>query len=255
MKDQFNHCQLSIKTRSLNGIILSIYSTNDQHSLILFLKDGKLQLRYHLSDNQSQSLIFNENQLINNGEEYSIIISHQPSQTISSNHTIQILIPSSLSLLFNVLILGGSHDVKSTTQFIGCFSNITYNHHPLLPEGVVKSARYDCFYEQNSLCNRQIPCSQNQASQFCGENDCSLVCVPPTLDRYNQGLIQYSSKIQSGENEQIYLTIFTTSSNSTLFLSNNGSIQVSIILQVNSLKPKIYSSDKTFFSYRIYIRV
>lgn len=206
---------------------------NDQYSLILFLNDGKLQLIYHRSENQSTTLIFNEDQLINNGEEYSIIISHQSSQTISSNYTIQISIPSSLALFFNVLILGGSHDNTSKNQFIGCFSNITYNHHPLLPDGVVKPNRYDCFYDQNSLCNRQISCPQNQSSAFCGQTDCSLVCVPPINNQYNQSLLRYSSGIQYGENEQIYLTIFTTSSNSTLFQTSNGSIRVSIILQVD----------------------
>jgi hypothetical protein len=211
-----------------------MYSTNDEYGLILSVKDGKLQLMYHLSENQSTILIFNDDRLINNAEEYSIIISYQPVPTILSPNTIEIPIPSSLSLVFNLIIVGGSHDITSKNQFIGCFSNIQYNYRPLLPDGSVKTARYDCFYDPNFLCNRQVSCSLNESFSFCGQSDCSLVCIPPTNTPYNQSLLRYSSTIHSGENEQIHLTIFTTSGNSTLFQTNNGSIQVSIILQVNS---------------------
>lgn len=227
--DEFDYFQMSIKTRSTNGIIFSMYSTNDQYSLILYLKNGKLQLKYHLSDNRTSHIMFNDNQIINNGNKYDIIIS----KININKHNSQIFIPLSSSLIFDVLILGGSNHVISNDQIIACFSNITYNHHPLLPEGIVKFDRYDCFYEQESICDKQIPCNIIPSDQFCGENDCSLVCIPSLIDRYNKSLIEYSSQIKSeGQYEQIYLTIFTTSGNSTLYRTTNDSIQVSIILQV-----------------------
>jgi hypothetical protein len=213
-----------------------MYSNDDHHNLILFLKHGKLQLKYHLSDNLTSHIIFDGNQIINDGRKHNILISHQNSETIIDKHHLQISIPLSSSLFFDVLTIGGSRHLVSNEQFIGCFSNITYNHHPLLPEGILKSDRYDCFYDHNSICDRKIPCNHIQPLQFCGQIDCSLVCIPSSIDINISSLVQYSSQIKSGQYEQIYLTIFTTSANSTLFRTNNGSIQVSIILQVNSNK-------------------
>jgi len=206
-----------------------MYSNNDHYSLILFLKNGKLQLKYH---NITSHIIFDSNQIINDGQQYNILISRHKINI--DKRMSQILIPLSLLLFFDVITIGGSHHVLYNNQIIACFSNITYNHHSLLPEGIVKSDRYDCFYDQNSICDRQIPCNNIQSSQFCGQMDCSLVCIPPSIDRNTESLLEYSSQIQStGQYEQIYLTIFTTSGNSTLFIANNASIQVSIILQVS----------------------
>lgn len=229
--DRFDSCQISIQTRSSNGIILSLYSSNS--SLILFLNHGKLQMTSHLSNNQTTHWIFDENRWIDNGDEYSIILSHRTSEILSTKYQIPISLPENFSS-FDLLILGGSfHPSSSKDQLVACFSNITYNTHSIIPSGMIKSARYQCFYEDESICDELIPCPSNQPLEFCGENDCSLVCIPPP--RLNRSLIEYSSSnINHGENEQIYLTIFTTSNNSTLFMTTNNSIEVSIILQVNS---------------------
>ncbi len=231
--EEFYHYQIIIKTRSLDGIITSIYSNDDRHSLILYLQDGKLQLRYHSSDNITSQLIFNDNQIINDGQEHYISISRQLLSTQIDRRNTQITIPLALSLFFDVITIGGT----SNNLFIGCFSNVTYNHHPLLPEGIVQSDHYDCYYDEDSICDRQISCNNIQPLEFCGENDCSLVCTPSLIDNNNKGLLEYSSQIKSGQSEVIYLTIFTTSGNSTLFMTSNGSIQVSIIFQVNKKKP------------------
>lgn len=210
-----------------------MYSNNDHYSLLLFLKNGKLKLKYYLSDNITSYLLFDDNQIINDGQQYDILISRQLSKINIDKHVLQILIPLSSSLFFDLLTIGSSHHVISNNHIIGCFSNITYNHHPVLPEGILKSNHYDCFYDQNSICDRQIPCNNTESFQFCGQIDCSLVCTPSLINRNNKSLLEYSSQIQSdGQYEQIYLTIFTTSGNSTLFITNNGSIHVSIILQV-----------------------
>jgi hypothetical protein len=237
--DEFYHYQITIKTRSLDGIITSIYSNDDHQSLILFLQDGKLQLKYQSSDNITSQLIFNDNQTINDGQEHYISISRRISKSQIDQRGIQITIPSSLSLFFDVITIGGSFD----DLFVGCFSNITYNHHQFLPEGIVKSDRYDCFYDEGSICDRQMSCNTIQPLQFCDENDCSLVCTPALTERNNKGLLEYSSPIKSGQYEEVSLTIFTTSGNSTLFMTSNGSIQVSIILQVNQKKNKFFYSE------------
>jgi hypothetical protein len=65
----------------------------------------------------------------------------------------QIPIPEHSSLLFDVVTIGGSYHLLSNNLFVGCFVNITYNDHPLLPEEILKSDRFDCFYEQDSLCD------------------------------------------------------------------------------------------------------
>jgi len=212
-----------------------LYSNNDHYNLILYLKNGKLKLKYHLSDNITSYLIFDDNQIINDGQQHDILISRQLSKINIDKRLVQILIPLSSSLFFDLLTIGGSRHVISNNQIIGCFSNITYNHHPVLPEGILKSNRYDCLYDHNSICDRQIPCNHIESFQFCGQIDCSLVCVP-SFNKTYKSLLEYSSQIQSNaQYEQIHLTIFTTSSNSTLFITNNGSIQVSIILQVRKI--------------------
>jgi len=100
--DEFVQCQISIKTRSINGIILSIYSNNDHYNLILFLKNGKLKLKYHLSDNITSYLIFDDNQIINDGQQHNILISRHLSKINIDKRVIQILIPlsSSFFLIF-----------------------------------------------------------------------------------------------------------------------------------------------------------
>ena len=238
--NRFDSCQFSIQTRSSNGILLSLHSSNS--SLILFLNQGKLQLTSHLDQNQTSHWIFDENRWIDNGEEYSIILSHRSSEILSTKYQIPISLPSNFSS-FDILILGGSfHPSSSKDQLVACFSNITYNSYPIIPSGMIKSARYQCFYEDESICDESITCPSNQPLEFCGENDCSLVCIP---SHSNRSLIEYSSNITHGENEQIYLTIFTTSSNSTLFMTTNHSIEVSIILQVNS---NLEENIRIFFS-------
>jgi hypothetical protein len=240
--DEFYHCQIPIKTRSSNGTIISMYSNDDHYGLILLLKDGQLQLVYHSLDDMTQKLIFNDNQTINDGQQHYIVISRQISKLTSYSNmyieidqrSTQISFPLSTSLFFDVLTIGGSHRVISSDLFVGCFANITYNHHSVLPEGMVKFDRYNCFYDQDSICDKQIPCNNIQPLQFCGQIDCSLVCTPSLIDINKKGLVQYFSRIESGQYEQIYLMIFTTAGNSTLFVTHNGSIQISIVLQVNS---------------------
>ena len=219
---------MTIQTRSANGIVLSLYSTD--YSLILFLNDGKLQLTYHQSNNQSTTSdgLFDETRWIDNGDEYTIILSANTSAILSSKYQIPILIPWNLSS-FEILIVGGAFH-SSNDQLLACFSNITYNSRSIIPTGMIKSSRYQCVYDDQTICDQSLACPRNQSLDFCGENDCSLVCISSSS---NRSLIEYSSEIDDGENEQIFLTIFTTSSNSTLFIATNGSIEVSIILQVN----------------------
>lgn len=225
--ERFDSCQLTIQTRSTNGILLSLYST--EYNLILGLNQGKLQLTYQQSNNQTFHGIFDENRWIDDGEEYTIILSHNSSEILSSKYQIPISVPWNFSS-FDILIVGGSfHSSSSSDQLLGCFSDITYNSRSIIPTGLIKSSRYQCFYDDQTICDQSISCPRNQSLNFCGENDCSLVCISSS----NQSLIEYSSEIHQGENEQIFLTIFTTSNNSTLFMTTNGSIEVSIILQVN----------------------
>ncbi|CAF1947203.1 unnamed protein product [Rotaria magnacalcarata] len=235
--EEFYHCQISFRTPSSNGIIASIYSNVDHRDLILFLKDGKFHLTYDSTDNESSQLIFRDNETTNDGQQHYILISHQISTKNLSiqidNRSIIISNLSSLSLFFDVITIGGSYRVMSINQFVGCFANITYNHRPLLLEDMVKSDRYDCIYEQDSICDRQVPCINIQPLQFCGQPDCSLVCTSSSLINAddNKGSLQYSAHIESGVYEQIHLMIFTISANAILFSSTNGTIQVSIIIQ------------------------
>ncbi|CAF2152127.1 unnamed protein product [Rotaria magnacalcarata] len=235
--EEFYHCQISFRTPSSNGIIASIYSNVDHRDLILFLTDGKFHLTYDSTDNESSQLIFRDNETTNDGQQHYILISHQISTKNLSiqidNRSIIISNLSSLSLFFDVITIGGSYRVMSINQFVGCFANITYNHRPLLLEDMVKSDRYDCIYEQDSICDRQVPCINIQPLQFCGQPDCSLVCTSSSLINAddNKGSLQYSAHIESGVYEQIHLMIFTISANAILFSSTNGTIQVSIIIQ------------------------
>ncbi|CAF3647499.1 unnamed protein product [Rotaria sordida] len=232
--DQFYQCQIAIKTQSFNGIIASIYSNDNYYGLFLFLNNGKLQLKYYLTNNRTLQLIFNDNQTINDGQLHYISIFRQISNKSMyiqiDNRTINISNLLSLSLFFDVITIGGSDRIISDNLFVGCFANITYNHHPVLPEGIVKSDRYDCFCDQGSICDRQMPCSNMQPLQFCGQTDCSLVCTS-SIDMNNKGSLRYFTQIGSGQYEQIYLMIFTISDNSVLFTTQNDSIQVSIVIQ------------------------
>jgi hypothetical protein len=63
-----------------------------------------------------------------------------------------------------------------------------------------------------------------------------MVCAPTAMDMGSTGLVRYLSMIGPGQREQIDLTIFTTSANSTLYISRDGPVQVSIVLQVNKDK-------------------
>ena len=222
-----------------------MYSNNDGYELVLFLKDGILQVKYYSLDNVTSQLIFNDNQTINDGQQHYIFISHNISETISNENMYinidkrskKMSAPVSSSLFFNIVAIGGSYHMQYNNAFVGCFANITYNYHPLLPEGIVKSDRYDCFYDHDSICDREIPCSDNQSLDFCGQTDCSIVCTSSSssssINVNKSGLFQYITQIESGQYEQIHFMIFTQSANSTLFLTRDGSIQVSIVLQVS----------------------
>ena len=64
------------------------------------------------------------------------------------------------------------------------------------------------------------------------------------------GLVRYFSQIGPGQREQIDLTIFTTSANSTLYIARDGPIQVSIVLQVEMPISIFYSRralERTLF--------
>jgi hypothetical protein len=249
--DEFRYCQMPIKTLSSNGIITSMYSNDDQRGLILGLKDGKLQLKYYSPNNKTSKIIFSDNQTINDGKQHRILVTRQIPETISHDNmyvqidkrSTEVPVPEQSPMFFDVVTIGGSYRLMPETSnnpFVGCFANVTYNRHPLLPEGVLKSDRYDCFYQQGTMCDRQIPCSNNNNNirplQFCGQTDCSMVCAPTSIDMGSTGLVRYYSQIGPGQREQIDLTIFTTSANSTLYISRDGPIQVSIVLQVNKDK-------------------
>lgn len=224
--EPFESIELTIKTRSISGIIFVLNSLEQQYSFILSLKHSRLQLNEYFHLNQSQNLLFN--QTIHYDYEYHILISNRISKTMISLNYIQIQVSSRIA--FDSLTLGGGNpsQIFSYNQFIGCFSNITYNSNACIPEGSVKSDRYDCFYHGNTLCKRVKPCRE----EFCGESDCSLVCVPSIGSTNPSSLFQYQSQLKSSQYEEIYLTIFTTSGNSSLFMTTNGTFQVSIILQV-----------------------
>jgi hypothetical protein len=253
--DEFRYCQMPIKTLSSHGIITSMYSNDDQRGLVLDLNDGKLQLKYYSPNKKTSQIIFHDNQTINDGKAHRILVTRQlPDTNSHDNMYVQIdkrsthvAIPERSPLFFDVVTIGGPYRLMSDTAnnpFVGCFANVTYNHHPLLPEGVLKSDRYDCFYQQETMCDRQMPCGNNiRPAQFCGQTDCSMVCAPTSTDMGSTGLVRYYTQLGSGgQREQIDLTIFTTSANSTLYITRDGPIQISIVLQVNK-KDKI----KCFF--------
>ncbi|CAF4532400.1 unnamed protein product [Rotaria sp. Silwood1] len=241
--DEFRYCQMPIKTLSSNGVITSMYSNDDQRGLVLCLKDGKLQLKYYSPFNKTSQILFNDNQTINDGKQHRILVTRQVPETYSNDNmyiqidkrTTPVSIPERSPMFFDVVTIGSSYRLMPDTTnqpFVGCFANVTYNRHPLLPEGVLKADRYDCFYQQGMMCDRQIPCHQNiRPLPFCGQTDCSMVCAPTAVDMGNTGLVRYITQVGPGQNEQIDLTIFTTSANSTLYISRDGSIQVSIVLQ------------------------
>lgn len=240
VNEQFYHCQLSLRTRSSEGTLLSMYSEDD-YGFVLFLKHGKLHWKYHSLDDTISEILFEDDRAIDDGLQHDIFISRQISKlSLYKNMYIeidqrgsQISFPASSLLFFDVLTLGGAHRQRSSQLLVGCYANLTYNHHAVLPEGLVKFDRYDCFYEHDSICDKQISCYQQQPLQFCGQTDCSVVCASATHDdAAGKGLVRYFSDIEPGEYEQIYLTIFTTAGNSTLYVVHNGSIQVSIVLQV-----------------------
>jgi hypothetical protein len=251
--DEFRYCQMPIKTLSSNGIITSMYSNEDQRGLILSLKDGKLQLKYYSPNNKTSQIIFNDTQTINDGKQHRILVTRQIPEATSHNdmyvqvdkRATPIPIPENSPMFFDVVTIGGPYRLMSDTSnnpFVGCFANVTYNRHPLLPEGVLKSDRYDCFYQQGTMCDRQIPCNNNNNNniprplQFCGQTDCSMVCAPTSVDMGSTGLVRYFTQVGPGQREQIDFTIFTTSANSTLYIARDGPVQVSIVLQVNKDK-------------------
>lgn len=240
---------MPIKTLAANGIITSMYSNDDQRGLLLGLKDGKLQVKYYSPNNKTTQVLFNDNQTINDGRQHRILVTRQiPDSSSSSSpdkmyvqvdkRSSQIPIPEESPMFFDVVTIGGSYRLmpdSSNQPFVGCYANVTYNRHPLLPEGVLKADRYDCFYQQGTMCDRQLPCQHNiRPLQFCGQSDCSMVCAPTSVDMGNTGLIRYSSQIGPGQTEQVELTFFTTSANSTLYIARDNLIQISIVLQVHN---------------------
>jgi hypothetical protein len=248
--DEFRYCQMPIKTVAANGIITSMYSNDDQRGLVLALNDGKLQLNYYSTINQTLQTIFKDNQTINDGQQHRILVTRQiPDDKAHEQMYVQIdkrgthvPMPERSPLFFDVVTIGGPYRLMSQTvqtPFVGCFANVTYNRHPLLPEGVLKADRYDCFYQQGAMCDRQLPCRTDQnirPAHFCGQTDCSMVCAPNTMEMTSRGLVRYYTQIGIGQREQIDLTIFTTSANSTLYIARDGPIQVSIVLQVRIIR-------------------
>jgi hypothetical protein len=250
--DEFRYCQMPIKTLSANGIITSMYSNDDQRGLVLCLKDGKLQLKYYSPNNKTSQIIYNDNQTINDGKQHRILVTRQIPEATSHDdmyvqvdkRTTQIPIPEKSPMFFDVVTIGGPYRLmsdKANNPFVGCFANVTYNRHPLLPEGVLKSDRYDCFYQQGAMCDRQIPCTSNNSPirpslAFCGQTDCSMVCAPTAVDMGSKGLVRYFTHLGPGQREQMDLTIFTTSANSTVYIARDGPVQVSIVLQVQKDK-------------------
>ena len=231
---------MPIKTTSANGVITSFYSNDDQRGLILALKDGKLLLNYLSAANRTAFVLFHDNQTINDGQQHRIAVKaleHDKLRLQIDKRSAEVALPDENPLFFDVVTIGAPYRLMSTqttgvsSPFVGCFANVTYNRHPLLPEGALKADRYDCFYQQGMMCDRQIPCQL--PTRFCGQNDCSMVCAPNTYDLNQRGLVRYSTQIGGGQREQIDLTIFTTSANSTLYLARDGPVQVSIVLQVS----------------------
>lgn len=247
--DEFRFCQMPIKTLSTNGIITSMYSNDDQRGLVLGLKDGKLQVKYFSPQNRSAQIIFHDNQTINDGKQHRILVTRQaPDSPISDHMHVQIdkrsaevPVPERSPMFFDVVTIGGPYRLMTDSgnnPFVGCFANVTYNRHPLLPENALKADRYDCFYQQGVMCDRQIPCINPNVRplQFCGQTDCSMVCAPTSVDMGANGLVRYFSQIGAGQREHIDLTIFTTSANSTVYIAREGPVQVSIVLQVDKDK-------------------
>lgn len=243
--DEFRYCQMPIKTLSPSGVITSMYSNDDQRGLVLGLHDGRVQLKYYSPLNKTSQVIFNDNQTINDGKQHRILVTRQaPEVTSHDNMFVQIdkravpvPLPERAPMFFDVVTIGGPYRLMTDTAnnpFVGCFANVSYNRQPLLPEGALKADRYDCFYQQGTMCDRQIPCANNaRPLQFCGQTDCSMVCAPTSVDMGSAGLVRYSSQIGPGQREQLDFTVFTTSANSTLYIARDGPVQVSIVLQVS----------------------
>ena len=245
--DEFRFCQMPIKTLSSNGVITSMYSNDDQRGLVLGLNQGKLELKYYSPMNRTAQIIFRDNQTINDGKQHRILVTRQIPERISHDNmfvqidkrSAEIPVPERSPMFFDVVTIGGPYrlmsEASNTNPFVGCFANVTYNRHPVLPEGVLKADRYDCFYQQGTMCDRQIPCTSANVRpvQFCGQTDCSMVCTPNSVDMGSTGLVRYYSQVGPGQREQIDLTIFTTSANSTLYITRDGPVQVSIVIQVD----------------------
>lgn len=261
--DEFRYCQLPLRTYSSNGVISSMFSNDDHRGLLLGLKDGKVQLRYYPSNNKTSVVLFEDSQTINDGQQHRIVVSRHISENSSSNdeilleidkRKISVPVPERSTLFFDVMTIGGAYRFLSENvnhpSLSACFANVTYNRHPLLPEGVVKSDRYDCFYQQGSICDRQIPCypMNIRPAQFCGQNDCSMVCAPTSTDLTNRALVRYSAQLTSGQREQFDLTFFTTSANSTLYSARDHLIQVSIVI-INSQCKFLIQNGPTVSSY------
>ncbi|CAF0871438.1 unnamed protein product, partial [Didymodactylos carnosus] len=265
--DEFYYCQLPIKTTNKNAVISSMYSNEDNRGMVFYVKDGKFQLKYY-PPNGKAKLLYSDNLTISDGVQHRVIVTRNAdnptvtSQTNNINHINEnmyvqidkrsalIPLPERSPLFFDVVTIGGPYrhiydsDYSNVGTYTGCFANITYNRHPLLPEGVLKPDRYDCFYQSGMLCDRQRPCNLQppsilppsivQASpsltQFCGQTDCSMVCTPKLVDIGSTGLVRYISQIGPGQREQIDFTIYTNSPNSTLYIARDGVTQVSITI-------------------------
>ncbi|CAF1107181.1 unnamed protein product, partial [Didymodactylos carnosus] len=267
--DEFYYCQLPIKTTVKNAVISSLYSNEDNRGIVVYVKDGKVQLKYY-PPNGKAKLLYSDNSTVSDGAQHRVIVTRNaasPTITMKSNNNIDpahenmyiqidkrsavVPLPERSPLFFDVVTLGGPYrliydpDYANVGTYTGCFANITYNRHPLLPEGVLKPDRYDCFYQSGMLCDRQRPCNLQplpvvptsiaQApllplAQFCGQTDCSMVCTPKPVDIGSTGLVRYSVQIGPAQQEQISFTIYTNSPNSTLYVSRDGTTQVSITI-------------------------
>ena len=240
---EFDHYEISIRTRSSSGFLTSFYSTVDHRALRLSLVQGRLQINYERSKNVTSHIIFNDYRTIDDGQPHQISLQRMRSIATASptfrlqvdQHVSSVSIPDRSTLYFDQLIIGGLSRSPSNQTFIGCLANVVYNHHPLVPREMIPADRHDCFYRQDSMCDRRIPCSTS-AVPFCGDSDCSLVCPGIVRDIHQKGLVRYYSRIGSSPTEEISLMIFTTSSNATLLFTFDGSTQVSIILQVNFIE-------------------
>jgi hypothetical protein len=253
--DEFDHYEISIRTRSSSGFLTSFYSTNGHRALHLSLVQGRLQINYERSKNVTPHIIFNDYRTINDGQSHQISL--QRLQSIATapsalrlqvdQYVSSVSIPDRSTLLFDQVTIGESSRSPLNQMFIGCFANVVYNHQPLVPREMISADRHDCFYQQDSMCDRRTPCPTSTVP-FCDDSDCSLVCPGVAIDMHQKGLVRYYSRIESSPTEEISLMIFTTSSNATLLLTLDGSTQVSIILQVNFIQRRSFLSDHWLFA-------